>query len=1780
MSKDEFIKKFNEILDEYVKDYHNRDLSNFNIIFHKMEIDNLESYLNNNYNDDEIKDIRKVVNSGNFIFSIFNLLKELSNDVIKAIDFFENNGLDKFLSSFSIDDSDNILIESHNVYENMINDIFRIIIKSVIDYLDNDLVIKEYCYNDRLDKIFYSFPHNMFKFKNISLDTILYVMNNGFLRLACFLPVDVIKELPNSICLEIIKKQTILSLSDEAKQIIISNSGLSFIDVANLIGYGFMWQLYKSFENISEEDFNYIIENKIFDGIEKSKCISNNKEYVKKLIENRYYYILGTMSLELVDDDFLDFLEKTIKSISSYDLIGILKIKWNNKAIDDLRIFRIFSKAIGSETNGFTYLLNNVSEVKRAHVLFCMLDSMEYPNDSRYQRYYSRTLEDILYAIKMGYKCNSNTKVYSLEEIELFIENGQPEIIEYVDEKEFTIDDYIQTIIKSMEHGYSISKSVADKLFTIKNRCELIILSLKNDKIFDFMKYVSGDFFLELYHNEQFKSLLNELKGDMSYYDYFKKRGIFEDILRGLIEYEYSLSFMGEDWTDIVKEDYPEYYQYFYFLEFYRFYGRSLDMKFKDFKLYFDKDGYTENFIMEYLFSDYDVFCKIFNNELMLKINNNPDLLKKYHLTPALYQFILFMNKHNLQRWVRFLDYEKVNRYFDENGCTKEFIEEFILFCKNKYNERACDKIFNEEFMDKIKSNPELVKEYHLTPTILTYLGYYNKYKKDLEHYISSSEDIYKYFNEGGFTKEFIEEIVLFDYNFLSGIFSDDVCNSIESMPSLMNNYYITPSIFQYILFIRNKKFEQVKNIAKNLDDINKYFDENGFTEAFILEYVLFNESLLERIFTFGVLEDMKNDVEVQKEYFLTPELFYYVKFCKKYGLIFKFIIKDKDDIYKYFNKDGATDKLKEFLRDDKSYTDSLLYVLAHNNNVLNHISNELIDIFELYIETYYLYNYDNPKEMYNYFLTNIGPNLLFHLDDDNIKKLFGYSKEQLDKFFGLFLKSKEIPYEKSDKFILSMIALMFNNDCSHIINTYTNINSLLQRFSGNLDDLFEEVNANFKGCDFANLNDVVSFNRFMINDSISLEYKLGYILADIINTLKLDIEGINTLNEAIRENQNGNENNLRDFCSHYMLTKQKMFIAENKDSFFNDSNIGTISLYDKDDLKNKLVDYYLKNIKYEDYKKDIDRDSEIKENEFNIILKYYSKEIITKEAEESVNDFQVKYKLVKDKIVAYVNDIINKKSNKELYKIVDELNLDVNLVPCIILKDIDMISIIANMDFDIFYKSLFGKNGEETEQYRILYKLCRDYYLGQLPDSFGNFFKKNGLKVLGGINNIAKFIYSFVNILKNEQDSLLTRGIDVSYKDIKLSFSRVVSLIDSVNGETPEIKRLIGSSEYLDFIENRSRNEAHYSKVDREKKLVEIIDYLYTLDSATIPSCDILLESSTGKIINFIVGNRTNPANICHGERTGACMRVGGVGEGLFLKCLTDKNWFHIRIEDPETHEYISRVSGFRNGNSVYLNQLRDVPPNPKYTNKDLQEFILIYADNLIKETKDSKFPIENVFINNQYAMKGSNLRSVGSLGPDVKSDYNLDDVLHLRLRNSDDIWTDVTSKALLLATTEEGKQTQKAYADIKNGPDNAIVYPAARDKIYGLEYNDTRSGDERIKDGDKDSKKHLFVEVSLDLLIEKINRVYCMKQKLLGKKYMYEIQPLENVKIKDGYVSSDWYCYVDENNEIHFDYIEDIRKNDTIIPYGQKEEAKKELETYKEVLKNRYSLGDKYGR
>ena len=57
-------------------------------------------------------------------------------------------------------------------------------------------------------------------------------------------------------------------------------------------------------------------------------------------------------------------------------------------------------------------------------------------------------------------------------------------------------------------------------------------------------------------------------------------------------------------------------------------------------------------------------------------------------------------------------------------------------------------------------------------------------------------------------------------------------------------------------------------------------------------------------------------------------------------------------------------------------------------------------------------------------------------------------------------------------------------------------------------------------------------------------------------------------------------------------------------------------------------------------------------------------------------------------------------------------------------------------------------------------------------------------------------------------------------------------------------------------------------------------------------------------------------------------------------------------------------------------------------------------------------------------------------------------------------------------------------------------------------------------------------------DTLIEKINRVYSMKDKLDGKDYQYEINDLitDSSTIIDGYSTSDWYIYIDNNFILRF--------------------------------------------
>ena len=262
------------------------------------------------------------------------------------------------------------------------------------------------------------------------------------------------------------------------------------------------------------------------------------------------------------------------------------------------------------------------------------------------------------------------------------------------------------------------------------------------------------------------------------------------------------------------------------------------------------------------------------------------------------------------------------------------------------------------------------------------------------------------------------------------------------------------------------------------------------------------------------------------------------------------------------------------------------------------------------------------------------------------------------------------------------------------------------------------------------------------------------------------------------------------------------------------------------------------------------------------------------------------------------------------------------------------------------------------------------------------------------------------------------------------------------------------------------------------------------------IPTFNEVINLGNQKQIQVIVGNFTHPSNLTHGERTGSCMRVGGAGYSLYEFCLDSPFGFHIRFSDPKTAEYISRVSGFRNGNTIFLNELR-YSCNPKlYSNKDIVSSCLKVANLLIEKSKNSIVPIENVVISNDYAMKEA----------EYKTEYLGIDNIKQGLGT---FYTDVNSNCVVLSTTAKNSSFTPIDLNNQNVPD----YLPAREQVVET----------------FDSK----------LAISNINRVHLIKKELLEEMYEFEEEIIIDNLIYCLF-NQDWYIYVDTNFNIYEERID----------------------------------------
>ncbi len=450
---------------------------------------------------------------------------------------------------------------------------------------------------------------------------------------------------------------------------------------------------------------------------------------------------------------------------------------------------------------------------------------------------------------------------------------------------------------------------------------------------------------------------------------------------------------------------------------------------------------------------------------------------------------------------------------------------------------------------------------------------------------------------------------------------------------------------------------------------------------------------------------------------------------------------------------------------------------------------------------------------------------------------------------------------------------------------------------------------------------------------------------------------------------------------------------------------------------------------------------------------------------------------------------------------------------------------LLSELNIDIIRKSIL--NNEVV--YQKLISVMKKRKLTNLPDCLKELIKQANIS--NDYINLASFISFFATILEEEEQRLNAAGKNPDEALSSLAqilkkaeaFSSLSSVYSQVLG--PEDARLVKS--------NPPDNAAH-AKTENNQRLNEAVELTlknFRRQEVTVPPFDqdITIDTENGpKIINVAVGNFTHPANITMGERTGACMRIGGAGETLFNFCLGNKNGFHIRFEDPETHEFISRISGFRNGNTVFLNQLRHSVLPKKYTDEDLIKFSQEVARILIELSKNSPCPIDNVVINGSYAMENTSLPHLDLGVPNVKEGFP-------------SFYSDVDSHAIVLATSAKDKPFVPVNLDKSRVP----TYQPCRAKVQAL----------------TDTSK----------LMTKINRVYSVKKMLEGTK----LEDLDSIRFPNGIiygiVSDDWYIYVDRNYQVLYDVID--------IDPRAKEELVTNLQIVEEMIAKKEIRTDEYG-
>ena len=1125
---------------------------------------------------------------------------------------------------------------------------------------------------------------------------------------------------------------------------------------------------------------------------------------------------------------------------------------------------------------------------------------------------------------------------------------------------------------------------------------------------------------------------------------------------------------------------------------------------------------------LDYSFLDYDLLERL-NNEYPFNELKTP-LFLNYYLNEFKDRFNLFnmsvlinygkgassayevvkeeINKRltNIDEIKTVKDYDTMDNF---NFLLKNYsIKERISLEKFYYDNGvyfACDLLFRDKINYNIKDMIEKSKIDDVSYNSLKYLVKLKKnkeindyLKEHLDIFIQKGELVFVYDNfrvNNDVTNYYVQEINNNNPVFLNQIskIGTSLYENIDLFRAIVSSGKLKTIMFNNYILLQKEHKELLINWIKTTSDIDIEYNSNNHNEIITDEDILI-----------ALLETNNLNISMASVY----NVLSIKDMSSKFFEVVKNTVKNNNDYalklfgIKIFEYDELLDI---YLDKDDLFKEKLIDLVNHNESL------EYSENFYIKVKDYLVRKYNIKLENLDYLESKFGPNIIRYIDNENIQTLINMDKVSLIKITNLFPKTKfniqdiESTYDAIKQYefyqtnpnIVQIFPNMLhmiedNNDDYYIylMELYKVIdkgffNDFWQKYDNQNKEYYEE-----------NPNELLLLITEKIKNSLKKEKyidMLHFITNYYISKKRIEYRKTYNVYQDLNIEYEYNKKQLFEFMFNYYMKNDITYFDKNyeEQSFINVLKSKVLGKGIDIVLFNNIIDYLKGNMDKISYDE-------------RVIIKNIK--MIKEEARDIFNDNYVMF---------YQNEFMVKcldesKKVKKEYKLED--------------KKMDMYKILSSLRYDILKDKLLPNE----EVYTSLLSTMKKRKIHLMPNIIIDYLDKSHIDLKYSDDYLETFISFYYLIFEKEKKLIANDN-----KDLILKFPSVLKNAETFASVSSVYSQILTNEDARLIKSNDGPNRATRKLMNNER-LKEAVNYTisnYKRVHNLVPPLNKVFEYGD-KRLRCVVGNFTNPCNITHGERTGACMRIGGAGESLYNFVLTNEVGFHIRFENPENGEYISRVSGFRNGNTMFLNELRESRNMKDYTNFDLYNICKLLGDYLINITKNDKVPIENVVLHKAYA-----------------SENVSDKVVNLNVSNIKEglppFYTDVSNNVLVLATSSK----EKPFELVKLGNEQVQKYLTCRDNI--MEINDKEN------------------------MIEVANRVHSIKLSTQNN----SIENIDIIEIDDNFVygicNHDWYIYIDKNNQMYHEIINiDFRAieeyNNALMAIEEKFNLTKEGTTY----------------